>query len=75
MQSTYHFIFSGCTGVTLVLASGVMMAPLLAVLVAAACVSAAWVLLRLDVGRAMCRPEERDGLRDHRESTAEGVEP
>lgn len=60
MQSTYHFIFSGFTGVTLVLASCVLMAPLLAILVATACVSAAWVLLRLHAAPLACCREERD---------------
>ncbi|MCC5885328.1 MAG: hypothetical protein JJT88_02720 [Gammaproteobacteria bacterium] len=48
MQSKFQFIISVCTGVVLVLASCMLVAPLLAILVAAACVGSAWVLLQLD---------------------------
>lgn len=44
----FQLICSGCTGVMLVLASCVLVAPLLAIIVAMACVGCAWMLLRLD---------------------------
>jgi len=46
----------------LVLASCVLMAPLLAVLVAVACVSAAWVMLRPDARALHWRQADLDRL-------------
>lgn len=75
MQSTYHVIFSIFAGVVLVLASCVLLAPLLAVLVAAACVSAAWFLLRLQAGLAAYRREDLRDFRDNPAAAIESVEP
>lgn len=75
MQSTYHFIFSGLTGVVLVLASCVLMAPLLAILVATACVGVAWVSLRLNACLRACCREELRALGDDPVSALESLEP